>query len=214
MVVALATVVLFPTVYLFWMSTQHWLVTDPPPHFTGADELRRLFSSPDFWQALRVTGAYLVLSTSIMVVLAMGLALSFAGAGKGWMRAIVVMPLVIPPVVAGFTWRFLLNGEIGFLGAWLLPMAGIELNPLADPQAALFSVVIADVWSRAPFMFLIFLAALQSIPRDLYEAARMDGANPLPGVLLRHAPHAEGRHLRRDPLPARGRHQHLRDSST
>ena len=179
MVMALATVVLFPTVYLFWMSTQHWLVTDPERYFTGIDNFTRLLSGADFWQALRVTGAYLVLSTVLMLGLGMGLALTFARASAGWMRAIVVMPLVIPPVVAGFTWRFLLNGEIGFLGAYLLPMAGLDLNPLAEPGAALVSVVIADVWSRTPFMFLIFLAALQSIPRDYYEAARMDGANPL-----------------------------------
>lgn len=178
MIVALATVVLFPTVYLFWMSTQHWLVTDPDRYFTGLGNFARLFDGADFWQALRVTGAYLTLSTVLMLGLGMGLALTFARAGRGWMRAIVVMPLVIPPVVAGFTWRFLLNGEIGFLGAYLLPMAGLDLNPLAEPRAALFSVVIADVWSRTPFMFLIFLAALQSIPRDYYEAARMDGANP------------------------------------
>lgn len=178
MVVALATVVLFPTVYLFWMSTQHWLVTDPNRYFTGLGNFARLVDGADFWQALRVTGAYLVLSTVLMLGLGMGLALTFARAGRGWMRAIVVMPLVIPPVVAGFTWRFLLNGEIGFLGAYLLPMVGLDLNPLAEPRAALVSVVIADVWSRTPFMFLIFLAALQSIPRDYYEAARMDGANP------------------------------------
>jgi len=79
--------------------------------------------------------------------------------------------------VAGFTWRFLLNGEIGFIGAYLLPMAGIDVNMLADPTGALFSIVIADVWSRTPFMFLIFLAALQSIPQDYYEAIRLDGAN-------------------------------------
>jgi multiple sugar transport system permease protein len=178
MVAVLATVVLFPTVYLFWMSTQNWIVTDPDRYFIGTENFARLFGGNDFWQALRVTGAYLALSTAIMLVLAMGLALCFARAGRGWMRAIVVMPLVIPPVVAGFTWRFLLNGEIGFLGGYLLPMAGLELNPLAEPRAALVSVVIADVWSRTPFMFLIFLAALQSVPRDLYEAARMDGANP------------------------------------
>ncbi|WP_306119868.1 MULTISPECIES: sugar ABC transporter permease [unclassified Roseitalea] len=178
MVVALGTVVLFPTVYLFWMSTQHWLVTDPERFFIGLDNFARLTGGADFWQSLRVTGAYLVLSTVLMLGLGMGLALTFARAGTGWMRAIVVMPLVIPPVVAGFTWRFLLNGEIGFLGAYLLPMAGLDLNPLAEPRAALVSVVIADVWSRTPFMFLIFLAALQSIPRDFYEAARMDGANP------------------------------------
>ena len=178
MVMALATVVLFPTVYLFWMSTQHWLVTDPDRFFIGLDNFARLLGGSDFWQALRVTGAYLVLSTAAMLALGLGLALTFARAGAGWMRAIVVMPLVIPPVVAGFTWRFLLNGEIGFLGAFLLPMAGLDVNPLAEPGAALVSVVVADVWSRTPFMFLIFLAALQSIPRDYYEAARMDGANP------------------------------------
>ena len=178
MLVALGTVVLFPTVYLFWMSTQHWLVTDPDRFFIGTDNFSRLLGGSDFWQALRVTGAYLALSTTLMLALGLGLALTFARSGTGWMRAIVVMPLVIPPVVAGFTWRFLLNGEIGFLGAFLLPMAGLDLNPLAEPRAALVSVVIADVWSRTPFMFLIFLAALQSIPRDYYEAARMDGANP------------------------------------
>ncbi len=178
MIMALATVILFPTAYLFWMSTQHWLVTDPDRYFAGLDNFLRLLGGSDFWQALRVTGAYLALSTILMLGLGMGLALTFARAGSGVMRAIVVMPLVIPPVVAGFTWRFLLNGEIGFIGAFLLPMTGLDVNLLAEPRAALVSVVIADVWSRTPFMFLIFLAALQSIPRDYYEAARMDGANP------------------------------------
>ena len=178
MVMALATVVLFPTGYLFWMSTQHWLVTDPVRFYNGIDNFTRLIGGSDFWQSLRITGAYLVFSTLLMFTLGLGLALTFARASAGWMRAIVVMPLVIPPVVAGFTWRFLLNGEIGFLGAFLLPMAGLDVNPLAEPRAALFSIVIADVWSRTPFMFLIFLAALQSIPKDYYEAARMDGANP------------------------------------
>jgi multiple sugar transport system permease protein len=179
MVTALATVVLFPTGYLFWMSTQRWVITNPPRRFAGLDNFARLLGRDDFWQALGVTGLYLLLSTLLMIALALGLALAFAGAGRGWMRAIVVMPLVIPPVVAGFTWRFLLNGEIGLFGAFLLPMAGLDVNLLADPRAALWSVVVADVWSRSPFMFLIFLAALQAIPRDLYEAARMDGANPV-----------------------------------
>lgn len=179
MVMALATVVLFPTLYLFWMSTQRWIITSPPRRFAGLDNFTRLLGRDDFWQAAGVTGLYLLLSTMLMIVLALGLALAFAGAGRGWMRAIVVMPLVIPPVVAGFTWRFLLNGESGFLGAFLLPMAGLDVSPLAEPVPALLSIVVADVWSRSPFMFLIFLAALQAIPRDLYEAARMDGANPI-----------------------------------
>lgn len=180
MVVALATVVLFPTVFLFWMSTQHWLVTDPDQFYVGAENFTRLLSAKDFWQSLRVTVAYLVLGTAIMLVIGLGLALSFANTKSGTLlRVMIVMPLIIPPVVAGFTWRFLLNGEIGFIGAFLLPAVGFEANLLADPKGALFSVVIADVWSRTPFMFLILLAALQGIPRDLYEAARVDGAGPV-----------------------------------
>lgn len=177
MVVALGTVVLFPTVYLFWMSLQQWVLTSPGRSFTGASNFIKLFNSATFWGSLGATGTYLVLSTTLMLALGMGMALAFARSGSGALRAIMVLPLVIPPIVAGFTWRFLLNGEIGFIGAWLLPMAGIEVNMLADPKAAMASIVIADVWSRTPFMFLIFVAAIQSIPRDLYEAARMDGAS-------------------------------------
>lgn len=177
-VLALAVVVFFPSGYLIWMSLMHWVVTDPQIRFTGADNFTAMLGSGDFWSAARVTLLYLVLSTAFMIVIALGLALTLTGIRTaGFLRALVVMPLVIPPVVVGFTWRFLLNGEMGFIGAFLLPMAGVRISLLADPVGALFSVVIADVWSRTPFMFLIFLAALQSIPKDLYEAARSDGAS-------------------------------------
>lgn len=178
MVLALGTVVLFPSGYLVWMSLTHWIVTDPERYFDGVGNFRVLFRSADFTSAVWVTLVYLVASTALMVAFAMGLALALsAPRTPSALRSIVIMPLVIPPVVAGFTWRFLMNGEMGFLGAFLLPGLGLKMNMLADPTGAMISVVIADVWSRAPFMFLIFLAAMQSIPRDYYEAIRLDGAN-------------------------------------
>jgi multiple sugar transport system permease protein len=178
MVLALATVVLFPTVYLLWMSVTHWLVMDRSIYFDGFGNFENLFASADFWAAARVTLAYLVLSTALMLFLAMGMAIALSSErSPGAIRALVVMPLVIPPVVAGFTWRFLMNGEMGIIGALFLPSVGITTNMLANPTGALISIVIADVWSRTPFMFLIFLAALQSIPRDYYEAIRLDGAS-------------------------------------
>ena len=178
-ILALAMVVLFPTVYLFWMSVTHWVVTDPLTYFGGAENFLELLGSTDFWGAARVTTIYLVLSSALMVVLALGLALVLSETrSAGVLRALVVMPLIIPPVVAGFTWRFLFNSEMGFIGAFLLPSIGFTRSLLADPVYALVSVVIADVWSRSPFMFLIFLAALQSIPSDHYEAAKVDGASP------------------------------------
>lgn len=179
-ILALGTVVLFPTVYLFWMSVTHWVVTDPEVYFSGFDNFRQLFAATDFWRATRVTLIYLTLSSGLMVALALGLALALSDqSSTGVLRALIVMPLIIPPVVAAFTWRFLLNSEMGLIGAFLLPLLGVTASPLADPVGAMLSVVIADVWSRTPFMFLIFLAALQSIPTDYYEAARIDGASPL-----------------------------------
>jgi multiple sugar transport system permease protein len=177
-ILALAIVVFFPTGYLVWLSVTHWVVTDPETYFSGADNFVAMLRSADFWGAAQVTLAYLVLSTVLMLGIALGLALTLSSISSvGLLRALVVMPLIIPPVVVGFTWRFLLNGEMGFIGAFLLPAAGINLSLLADPLGALFSVVLADVWSRTPFMFLIFLAALQSIPKEYYEATQIDGAS-------------------------------------
>jgi multiple sugar transport system permease protein len=177
-VLALGTVVFFPSGYLLWMSVSHWVITQPGVYFDGITNFANLLGKAEFHTALSVTAIYLVLSTALMLVLALSLALALSRpGGAGLVRAIVVMPLVIPPVVAGFTWRFLLNGEIGFIGAYLLPMTGFQGNMLATSAGAMISIVIADVWSRTPFMFLIFLAALQSIPRDYYEAIRLDGAS-------------------------------------
>jgi len=184
-VLALGTVVFFPSGYLLWMSVSHWVITQPGVYFDGVANFANLFGATEFYSAIWVTAIYLVLSTLLMLVLAFGFALALARPGTpGLLRAIVVMPLVIPPVVAGFTWRFLLNGEIGFIGAYLLPMAGFQGNLLATSTGAMISIVVADVWSRTPFMFLIFLAALQSIPRDYYEAIRLDGATRIQEFFL------------------------------
>lgn len=184
-VLALGTVVFFPSGYLLWMSVSHWVITQPGVYFDGVANFRNLFGATEFYSAIWVTAIYLVLSTLLMLVLAFGFALALSRPGTpGLLRAIVVMPLVIPPVVAGFTWRFLLNGEIGFIGAYLLPMIGFQGNLLATSTGAMISIVIADVWSRTPFMFLIFLAALQSIPRDYYEAIRLDGATRIQEFFL------------------------------
>lgn len=179
-IIALAAVVAFPTVYLLWISVHRWILTKPGTRFNGIDNFSNLFATSGFYTAIWVTLAYLILSTLLMLVVSMLLAVALARPGaSGFLRAIVVMPLVIPPVVAAFTWRFLLHGEFGVLGAYVLPLVGIKGNILASPNGAMIAIVVADVWSRAPFMFLIFLAALQSIPRDYYEAIRLDGASRL-----------------------------------
>jgi multiple sugar transport system permease protein len=178
-VVVLASIVLFPTIYLIYLSTRHWVVTRPAQYFSGLDNYRLVLGSRTFWESAATTGVFV--TASCLVTLVLGLALAVAlnrrFRGRGVVRALVVLPLLIPPVVAGYTWRFLLNREIGMLGSWILPSLGLDAAMLANPDLAMVSIVIADAWSRTSFMFLILLAALQGIDASLYEAARIDGAS-------------------------------------
>lgn len=177
-ILVLASIVLFPTVYLLYLSFRHWVITRPAQYFNGFDNYRRVLGSATFWDAAGTTAVFLVATVAATLVLgtALAVALNRTFPGRGVVRALVVLPLLIPPVVAGFTWRFLLNREIGMLGSWILPAIGLDASMLADPSLAMVSIVIADVWSRTSFMFLILIAALQGIPGSLYEAARIDGA--------------------------------------
>ena len=177
----LAAIVLFPTLYLLGMSMTHWVAFEPDVYFDGLENFNVAVSTPAFWDSTWVTVVYLVVSSLVMVVLGLLLALILTGnvPFKGLWRTLITLPFIIPPVVAGFTWKFLLNREIGFIGGYLLPMLGFEDSLLASPDWAIYSIVLADVWSRTAFMFLIYLAALQSIPSDLYEATRIDGASKL-----------------------------------
>jgi len=178
-ILVLASIVLFPTGYLLYLSVRHWVITRPFQYFSGLDNYRLVLTSPSFWGAAQTTLVFIVATVAVTLVLgtALAVALNRPFAGRGVVRALVVLPLLVPPIVAGFTWRFLLNREIGMLGSWILPAVGVEASMLAHPDLAMVSIVIADVWSRTSFMFLILLAALQGIPGSLYEAARIDGAS-------------------------------------
>jgi len=179
-ILVLASIVLFPTIYLVYLSLRHWVITRPnQQYFNGFDNFRRVLGSNAFWDSAATTAVFLVATVAVTLVLgtALAVALNRTFPGRGVVRALVVLPLLIPPVVAGFTWRFLLNREIGMLGSWILPAIGVDASMLADPNLAMVSIVIADVWSRTSFMFLILIAALQGIPGSLYEAARIDGAS-------------------------------------
>jgi len=93
-------------------------------------------------------------------------------------RTIFTLPLTIAPVVAGFGWRFMLEGDFGVITASLLPALGIQVKTiLGSASLAIYSIIAADVWIKTPLVFLILLAGLQAIPVDLYEAGKVDGAS-------------------------------------
>jgi multiple sugar transport system permease protein len=144
--------------------------------FVGLENYRELFASPVFRESLGTTLFFVGASTAIEIVLGLGLALCMRATvrGRGFVRAAVLVPWAVPTVVASQMWRFLLNDRYGPLTWYLLGGA----TPLADPAGALGAVILADVWKTSPFVALILLAGLQSVPEDLLEAAEVDGAGP------------------------------------
>jgi multiple sugar transport system permease protein len=137
-----------------------------------------------FWVAFRNTLLYALFGT--LAALAVGLAFSLllnirAGRITGVAGFIYTIPWVVSPVVAGFAWKWLLNDNFGIINYWLVTLGIVEEGPswLGDPATALACVAAARVWQFYPFAMVMFLAALQTIPAEQYEAAAVDGASPL-----------------------------------
>lgn len=174
-----AGLVLFPTVFLLYVSLHRWVLFVQERNFLWLGNFYSIITSREFMHSLGVTSLFVTASTLLTLCLGLVLALILNEnlKGKGIFRALFILPAIIPPVVAGFAWKFLMNSEVGLIGGYILPLLGFKQSVLGNPGTALTSVIIADVWSRMPLMFLILLAGLQAIPLELYEAADIDGAN-------------------------------------
>ncbi|MDV6287612.1 sugar ABC transporter permease [Streptomyces sp. UP1A-1] len=146
--------------------------------WVGLDNLRTVFNDPAFWQAWRNTLLFTVLA------LVLGFAVPFAVAlvinelrhGKGYLRLLVYLPVMLPPVAAVLLFKYLYDPGYGLLNELLGSVGLPEQQWLQDPDLSMLSVVIASTWMNMGGAALIYLAALQGIPGELYEAAELDGA--------------------------------------
>ncbi len=141
-----------------------------------------LLADPLWWRAVRNTLVFTVVSVGLETVLGVivALVLNASFAFRGWVRAAVLIPWAIPTIVSAQLWGWILNDQFGLLNDLLLRI-GFIAKPLAwtaDPELALLSVILVDVWKTTPFMALLVLAALQMLPKECYEAARLDGVGP------------------------------------
>jgi len=154
--------------------------------FVGFDNVLRAFSDPTLFGSIRVTLIYVFVGVGIEMVLGVAVALALHGRvpGKGILRALILIPMVLTPVVAGLMWRLLLDPTSGFIN-WFLDTVGIGGHAfLADPATALGTVILVEVWQNTPFVVIIVLAGLESLDPSPFEAAQVDGATGL--RLLRH----------------------------
>ncbi|MCB5205380.1 sugar ABC transporter permease [Neorhizobium sp. T786] len=149
--------------------------------FIGLDHFRALSEDAAFYRALKNTlwwtGASVFLQFFLGLILALLLDKPFWG--RGLVQALVFLPWAVPSFLAGLNWAWLFNPVIGPLPHWFFAMGLMDQpgNLLSDPRLAMWGPIIANVWWGIPFFAITLLAALQSIPRDLYEAASIDGAS-------------------------------------
>lgn len=175
----LCAVVVFPLSHAFWTSLQR--VRGLNSTFVGLQNYQHVLANDDFWHSLGVslqfTGACVALH--IAIGLGMALLLNELRFARTALRIAFLTPWMVAPAVGATIWLWLLEPQFGVVN-YLLQAAGILRAPLAwlgEPLPAFASVVAVDVWRGVPFVMLLMLAGLQTIPREQYEAAAMDGAN-------------------------------------
>jgi multiple sugar transport system permease protein len=171
----------YPLVSVLWRSFQFANLTNPSvAGFAGLENYRTILEDDQFWPALRNTGVWTGLS--VLGEYALGLASAVALAqpvrGRAFFRGAIIVPWVIPIVVAGLNWTWMLTPDYGVINLWLVK-AGILDHAhlwLGDMGTALLTVTFVNVWRSFPFYTISLLAALQAVPAELHEAAAIDGA--------------------------------------
>ena len=152
-----------------------------PSTFVGFGNYRAMFSDPIFQADLLHTIVFAIIATPLTI----GLAVMFAVMlnrklrGRGFFRAAIFLPAVLSMGVMSIPWNFLLDPTIGLLPHWLAPLGISFGDGKADPHIAFAYVIVVGVWKNVGFYMVMYLAGLSTIPRDLYEAAGVDGASPL-----------------------------------
>jgi ABC-type sugar transport system permease subunit len=169
---ALGALVVVPTIGAMYTS----LFDDPigfAPRFIWFGNYREALGSSEFWAALRVSGLFTLVSVPLEVLVGLGMALIMqrAGAGGLLVRATVLVPWAIPSATAAVLWSWMLQPP-GIVNHLL----GIEILWTGDEWASKAAIVMIDVWKTSPFVALLILAGLQTVPDELYEAAHIDGA--------------------------------------
>lgn len=167
-------------IYAFYLSFHEWNILEPAKPFVGLDNYSRLLGDQRFGGAIVNTLYY----TAASVPLTMGLGLLIALLlnnqirARGFFRTLFYLPVVTPLVIAAIIWKWVYNGDFGLLNYYLIQLGIIDepLRWLADPNLAMPAVIITSVWKSVGFSMVVYLAGLQSIPEDFYDAAKVDGA--------------------------------------
>ncbi len=173
---------IIPFIWVFQLGLYEWDGILPTKIFVGLDNFKEIFFQDSiWWQSMINAGFITIIALTFQNSLAFLLALACDREIrlKNFYRVLFFIPPVLSEVVVGLVWQWILDGHYGLLNSWLVKigLAQFARNWLSDPSTALITVSIVHSWKGFGWGFLILLAGLQTIPRELYEAAHVDGAN-------------------------------------
>jgi len=176
----LAILVLTPIITLIGLSFYRYDFINPV-EFIGLGNYNYVIEDRVFWLALVNTVIYSAGVTILTLLIGLLLAVTVARIDKlqTLFRTLLILPWAVPLVVSGLVWRWMLDPGSGIYNYAIFQLGIVEepLNIFANPNLAMIGVILADTWTRIPFMFIVILAAIKSIPQELYEVAKVDGAH-------------------------------------
>ncbi|MER9136985.1 sugar ABC transporter permease [Mesorhizobium sp. M0047] len=172
---------IYPLAYSVWLSFHKRNVVSRQLDFAGFHQWARAFSDTRMWDALETTLIYTFIALAVQLALGILIALLLDTDRKGYgiLRALMTLPLVVPPAVTGMMFLLMQDGSFGVLSFYLYALNLISpAQPiLTQPVTALLAILLADIWQWTPFMVLIILAGLRALPKEPFEAAAIDGAS-------------------------------------
>ncbi len=178
--VVLAVGLVYPIGYMLYASFLRWSPNQRigQAEWIGVRNYLNLLEDPNFRESFGVTLKFAAAVVSLEMLIGVGLALLLDRQLRGMsvLRTIFILPMMIAPIVVGLMWRYMYHPSVGVFNRTLKDLGFEPIPWLSDPAWSLTSVIIADVWQWTPFIFILSLAALQSLPRSALEAARIDGA--------------------------------------
>ncbi len=178
-----AVLMVFPVFFSFYLSFHEWNILEPEKPFVGLDNYTRLLNDRRVRQAIVNTIYYTVVSVpaTLFCGLLVALLLNNKIRGRGLFRAIYYLPGITSAVAVAVVWKWIFNGDFGLINYYLIQIGLISepIRWLTDPVLAMPSVIIVSVWGGVGGCMIIYLAGLQAIPDEMYDAAKVDGAGPI-----------------------------------
>ena len=173
------TVIVLPFVFGIYLTFTNWDGISTAYNLVGFSNYKQLFQEPAFWTSFLRTVKYVFWTVVIVNSLGFALAYTLTGEkvrGQNFLRTGFFVPNLIGGIILGFVWRFVFSNVLVYIGR-SLDIAALSYSWLANPDKALWTLVIVSVWQYSGYMMIIFIAGLSNIPKELLEAATIDGAN-------------------------------------